>query len=133
MSQMNINVVQNAYAAFGRGDSEAVVAACAPDVSWNVTGSRDDYPTMGVWNGTREVREFFRLVGETEEFSEFTPKQFYSVDDKVFVLGHYALKVRQTGKPVVSDWAHVFTFKGGKIVAFREFNDSAQFVAAYRD
>jgi len=132
MSQANINVIQTAYAAFGRGDTEGVVSACAPDVAWHVTGSRKDYPTMGLWNGTKEVREFFRLVGETEEFSEFAPKQFYSAEDKVFALGHYTLKVKKTGKPVASDWMHVFTVKGGKIVAFQEFNDSAQFVAAYR-
>jgi len=133
MSQANINVVQNAYAAFGRGDTEGVVSACTPDVMWRVIGDRKDYPTLGLWRGAGELREFFKRVGETEEFSEFAPQQFYSAEDKVFVTGHYTMKVKQTGKPVASDWVHIFTVKEGKIAAFQEFNDSAQFVAAYRN
>jgi ketosteroid isomerase-like protein len=27
---------------------------------------------------------------------------------------------------------HVFTIRGGKVVSFREFNDTAQFAEAYR-
>ena len=132
MSQANIDVVQNAYAAFGRGDAEGVVSACTPDVMWRVIGDRKDCPTLGLWQGSAELRDFFKRVGENEEFSDFTPEQFFGVEDKFFVLGHYALKVNQTGKPVASDWLHVFTMKGGKIAAFFEFNDSAQFVAAYK-
>jgi ketosteroid isomerase-like protein len=48
------------------------------------------------------------------------------------VLGHYAWKIRKTGRSVASDWAHIFTVRNGKVVRFREFNDTAQFAEAYR-
>jgi uncharacterized protein len=48
------------------------------------------------------------------------------------VLGHYAWKIRKTGRAVASDWVHVFTLHNGKVTKFREFNDTAQFAEAYR-
>ena len=88
--------------------------------------------TFGTWTGPDKVREFFRLVAETEEFSDFSPKSFHSSDDKVFVLGSYTMKVKKTGRQVASNWCHVFTLRNGKCSGFIEFNDSAQFVAAYK-
>ncbi|MBI4365926.1 MAG: ketosteroid isomerase, partial [Deltaproteobacteria bacterium] len=53
-------------------------------------------------------------------------------DDKVFVLGSYAGKIKKTGRKFACEWAHVFTFAGGKVSRFREFTDTTQFVAGYR-
>src|SRR5207244_2583561 len=69
---------------------------------------------------------------EHEEATDFSPREFFAAEDRVFALGHYAWKIRKTGRAVASDWVHVFTIRGGKIVAFREFNDTAQFAEAYR-
>jgi ketosteroid isomerase-like protein len=132
MSNANISLVQNLYAAFGRGDIAALVAGLSPDVDWTVVGQVGSYPTFGTWKGQAKVQDFFRLVAETEEFSEFTPSAFHAADDKVFVLGHYTLKIKKTGRPVSSVWCHVFTVRNGKCSGFQEFNDSAQFVAAHK-
>ncbi len=51
---------------------------------------------------------------------------------RAFVLGHYAWKLRKTGRTVESDFIHIFTVKGGKVVQFREFTDTAKFAEAYR-
>ncbi len=40
--------------------------------------------------------------------------------------------MRKTAKPVGAEWCHVFTFKNGKVAAFREFTDTASFAEAYR-
>ena len=48
------------------------------------------------------------------------------------MLGSYSLKLKKTGKPVASEWVHVFTFKDGKVTRFREHTDTAQFAEAYR-
>ena len=81
---------------------------------------------------TSIVRKFFDLVAETENFSEFSPKDFHAAGDLVFVLGHYAGVVKKTGRTFACDWVHVFTVRGGKVAKFREYSDSAQFVAANR-
>ena len=49
-----------------------------------------------------------------------------------YVLGYYACKIRKTGRADASDWVHIFTVRNGKVVKFREFNDTGQFAEAYR-
>ncbi len=132
MSNANVALVQSLYAAFGRGEIATIVAAMAADVSWDVVGRKKDYPIFGAWKGPQAVQEFFRLVGEQQEASEFSPRDFHVAGDMVFVLGHYAWKLRKTGRAVSADWIHAFTIKHGKVVAFREFTDTAQFAEAFR-
>ena len=131
MSNANITTIQNLYAAFGRGDIATIIAGLTPDVDWQTVGRQKDFPTLGPRKGAAQVQDFFQLVGEHEDFSDFTPREFYAADDKVFVLGSYNLKVKKTGKPVASEWVHVFTLKDGKVTRFREHTDTAQFAEAF--
>jgi len=73
------------------------------------------------------VQELFALVGRSYTFSEFSPKEFRAVADKVFVfvLGRYALTIKRSGRAVASDWVHIFTIAGGKVTAFRAVLDTA--------
>jgi len=132
VSNPNVTLVQGLYAAFGRGDVAAIVAALDANVDWTVNGQQSDYPVLGNWKTPAGVQDFFRLVAEYEVFSEFSPRDFYAVDDKVFVLGRYAGKIKNTGKPFASNWVHIFTIRNGKVLSFLEFNDTHQFVSAYR-
>ena len=103
-----------------------------PNVDWTVNGRSSDYPMFGNWKTPAKVQEFFRGVDQYEKFTDFSPRDYYAVDERVFVLGHYAGSIKNTGKPFASDWIHIFTIRNGKVVEFREFNDTHQFVAAYR-
>jgi len=132
MSNGNIALVQGLYAAFGRGDVASIVGMLTAEVDWQTLGPAKDYPVFGQRKGKAAVQEFFAQVGSTEEFSEFSPREFYATDDKVFALGSYAGKIKKTGKPFACEWAHVFTIAGGKVSRFREFTDTAQFVAGYK-
>lgn len=128
----NVALVKGLYAAFGKGDIAAIVATMAPDVDWVVVGRASDVPTFGPRKGPAAVQEFFGLVGSNYTFSEFAPKEFYPVGDKVFVLGHYTMTIKKTGKPAESDWVHIFTFADGKVSRFREFLDTARAAEAFR-
>jgi hypothetical protein len=132
MSTANIKFIQDIYAAFGRGDIAALIAGLTADIDWQTLGSAQDYPTLGQRQGHAAVQEFSAQVATTEEFSEFTPREFHATDDKVFVLGYYAGKIMKTGRRFACDWAHVFTIAGGKVSRFREYTDTAQFVDGYR-
>jgi ketosteroid isomerase-like protein len=132
MSNANVTLVQSLYAAFGKGDIAAIINGLAADVDWTVNGRRKDYPLLGSWKGQKAVQDFFKGVAEHEEATDFSPREFFATGDHVFVLGHYAWKIRKTGRTVTSDWVHMFTIRGGKVARFREFNDTAQFAEAYR-
>ena len=132
MSNANITAVQNLYAAFGRGDIDTIIVGAAPDIDWESVGRKSDYPAFGPRKGAAQVREFFKIVADNEEFSAFSPREFYAADDKVFVLGSYSLKMKSTGKPVACEWVHVFTFRDGKVTRWREHTDTAQIADGYR-
>ncbi len=132
MSNANITLVQVLYPPLGRGDTAHIVAAMAPDVSWQVIGRPSDYPTLGARKGQPAVSEFFKLVAENQDATDFSPRDFHASGEMVFVQGHYAWKIRKSGKAVASDWVHIFTVKNGRVTAFREFTDTAQFAQAYR-
>jgi len=127
----NIKVVQESYAAFGRGDIQGILDRLDDDVLWKgVYGAAPHVPTAGQRRGRAAVKEFFRLVGENVKFSRFEPKEFIATGDKVVALGHYTATT-PIGKRFDSDFAMVFTVRNGKVTEFQEFTDSAQINAAY--
>jgi ketosteroid isomerase-like protein len=132
MSNTNVELIKSLYAAFGRGDIGAIISALSPDVDWSLNGRRADYPLLGTWKGPNEVQRFFQGIAEHQETVEFSPREFFAADDRVFVLGRYAWKLRKNGRTAASEWVHIFTIRGGKIVAFREFTDTAVFAEAFR-
>jgi ketosteroid isomerase-like protein len=132
MSNANVTQVQSLYAAFGRGDIATILAGVSLDIDWETIGRASDFPTLGPRRGASAVREFFKLVADNEEFSDFSPREFYPSQDKVFVLGSYSLTIKKTGKKVASEWVHVFTLRDGKVTRFREHTDTAQFAEGFR-
>src|SRR5262249_26897113 len=127
-----VSLVRHLYAAFQRGDIEAIVATCAPDVTIGLDGRPSDVPMFGHRNGATGVREFFRVLAETHEITEFEPQDFYADRDKVFVPGRYAWTMCRSRRPGDSEWFHIFTFRDGKLTAFRSLNDTALLTEAYR-
>jgi ketosteroid isomerase-like protein len=132
MSDANVKLVQSLYAAFGRGDIATILAAATPDIDWQTVGRSSDYPIFGPRKGVAAVQDFFRLVAENQEFSDFTPREFYAADGKVFALGAYSGRMKKTGAKFASEWVHVFDIANGKVTRFREHTDTAQFAEAYR-
>jgi ketosteroid isomerase-like protein len=127
----NTKVVQDAYAAFSRGDIQTLLTYVADDVVWaGVYGAAAHVPTSGVRRGKGAVAEFFKQLAEHVQFQQFEPKEFVATGDKVVALGHYAATT-PTKKGFESDFAMVFTLRNGKVTHFQEFCDSSAINAAY--
>jgi len=133
MDNANITIVQQAYGAFGKGDIPGVIALLTPDVLWESVGDPADFPGLGPKHGTAAVEAQFKLLGSLLSFQSFSPQQFFAAGpDTVFVLGHYDRTVIKTGKAANSDFVHVFVIRNGKIASYREFQDTATLVDAWR-
>lgn len=76
-------------------------------------------------NGRESVAEFFASVDDHEEFLKFDPAEFIAQGDKVVVLGDFLCRAKATNKQYATDFAHILTFKDGKITGFHEFFDNA--------
>jgi ketosteroid isomerase-like protein len=127
----NTKVVQEAYAAFGRGDVQGILDRLTDDVIWKgVYGAAAYVPTSGERRGKEAVATFFKQVAETMKFSRFEPKEFIAAGDKVVALGSYS-GTTSIGKSFESEFSMVFTLRNGKVSHFQEFTDSAAINAAY--
>lgn len=127
----NIQVVQDLYAAFGRGDVPGVLELLAEDVDWFFNGRSQDIPFAGRWQGREEMMDFFRTVGETCEVLAFGPNEVITLGEHVLSLGHERVRVRATGREFETDWAHLFTVQDGQVVRLREFYDTAVMAQAF--
>jgi uncharacterized protein len=127
----NIKVVQEAYAAFGRGDVQAILDRLDDSVAWTaVYGAGSNVPMAGERRGRAAVAEFFKLVATHVNFARFEPKEFVATGDKVVALGHYTAKT-SANKEFDSDFAMVFTMRNGKVTTFQEFLNTAALNAAF--
>jgi ketosteroid isomerase-like protein len=125
--QANVQAVQEAYAAYKRGDVQAILDRLSKDVVWVAPGVE---PVAGTYHGPGEVARFFQLVAEISDFSSFEPEEYVAQGDRVVVLGHYKATVRNTGRVYDCDWAMAFTFRDGKVSKFQEYTDTAALAAA---
>ena len=60
----NTKLVQEAYAAFSRGDIQRVIAALDEQIAWHgVIGAAPNVPMAGERRGKPAVSDFFKSVG----------------------------------------------------------------------
>ena len=59
--QNNVQVVQDMYAAFGRGDLQEALSTLVDDVTWQVPGPTD-MPWAGLRRGRQQVAEWFAVI-----------------------------------------------------------------------
>ena len=130
--QENTQVVQQLYAAFGRGDMPAVLATLGDEVEWQSPGPPAEIPWAATLRGRDQVAGWFARVREVAEFEQFMLQGLCAGGDTVMTQVRERFRIRATGRTVENDMAHVFTLRGGKIVHFREYYDTAAVAAAFR-
>jgi uncharacterized protein len=130
--QDNTQLVQRAYAAFGQGDIPAVLALMADDVEWSEPGSADVLPWGGPRRGRQQAAAFFQELDRALTFEAFEPREFIAQGETVVVVGYERTVVKSSGHRVENDWVMVFTIRDGKIARFREYYDTAPYLAALR-
>jgi ketosteroid isomerase-like protein len=127
--QENVRTVEAVYAAFGRGDLGALLNTLAEDVVWQHPGPAA-IPWAGERRGRDEVAQFFIAVNQHVEVEQFAPRMFVTSGDEVIVLGHERMRTRTGGRVYHTDWVHAFTVRGGRIVDYREYTDTAAIAEA---
>lgn len=127
----NVKIVQNAYDKFKNGDISGLLEHLSDDVKWT-TPEIENAPFTGERNGIEEIREFFSLLDESEETTQFEVREYIAQGDRVVALGKYGATVKATHRSYASDWVHIFTVKNDKITSFVEFFDNALATRAYQ-
>ncbi len=128
----NTRLAQSAYEAFGRGDMPALAEVMADDIEWVNPGDPNEDPMAGTYRGKDDVLGWFGKLAEQLDFSTFEPRDFIAQGDKVVSIVYAEATVRSTGRSVVQDQAHVWTFRDGKLARFQIYLDTAAVAAANR-
>jgi ketosteroid isomerase-like protein len=110
-------IVQNLYAAFGRGDVAGLLELLSDDVDWCFIGDRQA-GYAGRVRGKAAVAEWLAQVARADDIQGFEPREFLAGADHVTVLGWERTIARSSGREFESDWVHVFGLRGGKVCRF---------------
>jgi ketosteroid isomerase-like protein len=119
----NTEIARALYAAFAVGDVPTVLGGMAPDIRWTEAAGG---PYGGVSHGPDAVlaNVFMKLGTEWDGFTA-VPHDFVSEGDTVVALGDYSGTFKATGKSFTAPFAHVWTFRDGKVVSFQQHTDTA--------
>jgi uncharacterized protein len=117
------DVVRRQYLASAAGDLDALRATLAPDVEWTEMAG---FPLAGTHRTpegvTANVME--KLAAEWDNWTAHDDT--YIVDgENVVVLARYTARNRTTNKALAVRVAHHFIVRGGLIVRFEQFVDTA--------
>lgn len=124
-----LSTIQNAYAAFGRGDIPGLLNLLAPDVSWQFIGDRRA-PYTGRFRGPGQVGEWVTMVATVDGIQAFEPREFLVGPDHVTVVGFERTQALPNGRVFESEWIHVWQVRDGRISRFTGILDTEAAAAA---
>ena len=134
VEQANEALVRRLYDDLLRGDVASMLEALDENVDWEVVGP-PSIPFVGHWRGRDQVGEFFRKVAacSVRDAEHHRPevRDCVAQGDKVIAVGHDRLRSMPHGREYDGWWVHVFTLRDGKIVAMREYFDTAASLEAF--
>jgi ketosteroid isomerase-like protein len=124
MSKQNVDLVRAAYAAFGRGDINAVLDLMDPKIDFRVADN-SLYFRGSAYVGRDDVRSLFARIPVDWEGFEVVPETYHDAGDVVAVRGRYRGTYKATGKSMYVQVAHFWTVRNGKLAEFQQYIDTA--------
>jgi uncharacterized protein len=122
-AEENVQIVKDAYAAFGRGDLQGLLALFAEDIEWIIPGE-GGFPLAGTYRGLAGVADFFQKISEMFEMTSLEIREFVAQGDRVLVVGFDRGRVKATNKMHEGHWVMAFTVRNGKVTNVREYLDT---------
>ncbi|WP_033318898.1 nuclear transport factor 2 family protein [Streptomyces yerevanensis] len=118
------DVVRRQYLASAHGDLEALRATLADDVEWTEMAG---FPLAGTYRTPEGVTSAV-MEQLAKDWDDWTAHDdTYVVDgENVVVLARYTATNKATGKDINVRVAHHFIVRGGLIVRFEQFVDTAK-------
>lgn len=136
-AEKNLRIVEDMYAAFGRGDvgfvldriaddcdGFCVVSAAKTGVPWHLGPSA---------RGKAGAAAYFEALASCVDHEVFEQRDFAAQGEHVYVTVRLVQRIRATGKTLEqAEAVHHWTFRDGKVVRCRVLEDTAATSAAFR-
>jgi ketosteroid isomerase-like protein len=126
MSQENVEIVRGLLEAFQRREHERAFDFYDPDIVWEEhSGDASSVDLSGVYHGHEGVRAYWRQWLSAWRDLQFEIQDVWDAGDEVVALIH---NQRQWGRhsgieTEIEPYGIVFTFRGGKVVRWRHYQD----------
>ena len=127
MAQDNVDVVQGAWDAFGRGDIDAVLETIAPSAE---TRLPESLPWGGTYAGPDGFRDILAKLDDSFEVFSATPQKVLGADDNHVVVVAKTKGRTKAGATTEGKAVWVYQLRDGKIADAESFGDTAQVLEA---
>lgn len=114
-------VVERMFAAFGRGDIDALVETVHPESRWTYIGA-NPRTTKAEFSGTEAVRKFFERILRRLDMSAFNTDEYVVEGETVVIFGSETGTVRESGEHFHNEWSQKYVVRDGLIVEMLEYN-----------
>lgn len=135
-AEQNLRIVQDMYAAFGRGDVAFVLAQI--DDACDGFGVVSAAPTGVPWHldlrakGKAGAIAYFESLASSVDHLAFEQRDFAATGEHVYATVRLVQRVRATEKTIEQpEVVHHFTLQNGKVVRCRILEDTAATRAAF--
>lgn len=123
-------LVRDAYEAFAKGEIDKVLRLLDDKVEWHEAEHVSYWPG-GPFIGPQAVLNgvFARIPQDFDGF-RVDVSRIVGCGDSVLAEARYRATVKATGKPLDVQVAHIWDFRGGKVVRWQQYTDTWQFAQA---
>src|SRR3954470_22705163 len=127
MSQENVELVTQAFAALSEGGVQAMASYWDPEIEVTVP---PELAQAGTYRGTDAVTGWISGWSEAWEQIEYTPEKMVERDDTVVVTVRYAGVGRGSGMRIEDRFWYLLRLRGGKVIYLRLYSNEAEALAA---
>ena len=110
-----LKVVQNFFAAYGRGDLEGMQAFIADDVEWHIPGH---HKLAGTKRGIQEFTDFFAKLGEAGFKAQV---MILAANDNYVIDAHRGFSTK-ADENIDLNWVLLYQIEDGKIKRVQNFS-----------
>jgi len=122
-------VVRGIYDAYRRGDVDAVLKACAPDIDW-IT-SKETLPwSDGQYRGREGVAKYFADFSQYIDGLRLEVDELIDGDDRVVAVGDLFATARASGRDYRARFAQIWTVRDGRAVRLEGIIDTMMIACA---
>ena len=126
MSQENVGTFRAGEDAINRGDLEAALEL-DPEVVFEPLRA----PVSGAYYGPDGIRKFFADTADSFDRFRVEHRDIRDLgDDRVLAIGTMHARVRQGGVETEATSAGIATYRGGRLVRWKDYGDRAEALKA---
>ena len=127
----NVALMKEGYAAFAKGNIDAVLAIWDPQIEWHECKGMPVVPAGGSGTFVGHQAVLAGVIAKIPEHIDgfgIEIDELFGSGDRVVMSGRYVGTLRATGKPFKVAVVHLWTFRDGRATKMIQVADTAEII-----